>query len=111
MHEFVITMEREAKEKHVTAMDIAKGLLDHGMHPPTMYFPLSVKEALMVEPTETEGKEMLDQAADIMIALYDEAMADPELAHSYPRTTVIGRPDEVTAARHPKLRWQGEAEA
>ena len=110
MHEFVITMEREAKEKHVTAMDIAKGLLDHGMHPPTMYFPLSVKEALMVEPTETEGKEMLDQAADIMIALYDEAMANPELAHTYPRTTVIGRPDEVTAARHPKLRWQGEAE-
>lgn len=106
MHEFVITMEREAKEKGVTAMDMAKVLLDHGMHPPTMYFPLIVKEALMVEPTETEGKETLDAAADLFIKLYDEAMENPEGMHVYPKTTVIGRPDEVMAARHPKLRFR-----
>ncbi len=106
MHEFVITMEKEAKEKHVTAMDMAKALLDNGMHPPTMYFPLIVKEALMVEPTETEGKETLDEAIATFIALYDQLMADPESAHSYPQNTVVGRPDEVGAARNPKLRWR-----
>ncbi len=109
MHEFVITMEKEAREKHVTAMDMAKALLDNGMHPPTMYFPLIVKEALMVEPTETEGKEALDEAADIFLRLYDQAMADPESMHDYPKTTPIGRPDEVKAARHPILRWRPEA--
>ncbi len=106
MHEFVITMEREAKEKHVTAMDMAKALLDCGMHPPTMYFPLIVKEALMVEPTETEGKETLDEAAEIFLSLYDRAMAEPETMHEYPKETVIGRPDEVRAARHPNLRYR-----
>lgn len=106
MHEFVITLEREAKEKGFTAMDMAKALLDHGMHPPTMYFPLIVKEALMVEPTETEGKETLDIAVDLLLELYDEAMASPEEMHAYPKKTVIGRPDEVTAARHPKLRYR-----
>ncbi len=106
MHEFVISMEREAKEKHVTALDMAKAFMDHGMHPPTMYFPLIVKEALMVEPTETEGKENLDAAADLILQLYDEAMQNPELTHSYPLNTVIGRPDEVEAARHPKLRYK-----
>jgi len=106
MHEFVISMEREAKEKHVTAMDMAKALLDHGMHPPTMYFPLIVKEALMIEPTETEGKENLDAAADLLLKLYDMAMEHPEEMHAYPKNTVIGRPDEVAAARHPKLRYR-----
>jgi glycine dehydrogenase subunit 2 len=106
MHEFVISMEQEAKEKGFTAMDMAKALLDYSMHPPTMYFPLIVKEALMVEPTETEGKETLDAAADLLIKLYDEAMENPEKMHEYPKKTVIGRPDEVTAARHPKLRFR-----
>jgi glycine dehydrogenase subunit 2 len=87
-------------------MDMAKALLDYSMHPPTMYFPLIVKEALMVEPTETEGKETLDAAADLLIKLYDEAMENPEKMHEYPKKTVIGRPDEVTAARHPKLRFR-----
>lgn len=105
MHEFVLTLEREAKEKHVTAMDIAKGLLEKGMHPPTMYFPLIVPEALMVEPTETEGKEMLDKACELFIATYKEAMANPEDAHKYPRNTAIGRPDDVAAARNPRLRY------
>jgi glycine dehydrogenase subunit 2 len=106
MHEFVITMEREAKEKGFTAMDMAKALLDHGMHPPTMYFPLIVKEALMVEPTETEGKETLDEAAERFLALYEEGLESPEKMHQYPRSTVIGRPDEVTAARRPVLRYR-----
>ncbi|MDL2327550.1 aminomethyl-transferring glycine dehydrogenase subunit GcvPB [Ruminococcaceae bacterium OttesenSCG-928-A11] len=106
MHEFVVTLEKEAKEKGVTAMDIAKALLDEGIHPPTMYFPLIVHEALMVEPTETEGKEGLDAAADTFIAVYDKAMADPAWAHAAPQTTPIGRPDEVGAARNPVLRYR-----
>lgn len=106
MHEFVLTLESEAKEHHVTAMDIAKALLDNGIHPPTVYFPLIVPEALMVEPTETEGKEMLDAAAEIFISIYQEAMNDPASIHQKPVTTVIGRPDEVNAARNPVLRYQ-----
>ena len=108
MHEFVITLEKEAREKNVTALDIAKGLLDKGIHPPTMYFPMIVHEALMAEPTETEGKETLDEAADVFIAVYDEAMADPEKAKRWPVSTVIRRPDEVEAARHPRLHWTRE---
>lgn len=105
MHEFVVTLAREAKERHVTAMDISKALLDRGIHPPTMYFPLIVHEALMAEPTETEGKELLDAVADIFLEVYDEAIANPEQMHRLPVTTVIGRPDDVAAARHPRLRW------
>ncbi len=106
MHEFVMTLAREAKEQHVTAMDIAKALLDRGIHPPTMYFPLIVHEALMAEPTETEGKELLDEAAECFLSVYDEAMANPEQMHKLPVTTPIGRPDDVAAARYPRLRWQ-----
>lgn len=107
MHEFVVTLEKEAKEHHVTAMDIAKALLDNGIHPPTMYFPLIVHEALMVEPTETEGKETLDHAAEVFLSIYREAMENPEEIHMTPKTTPIGRPDEVKAARTPVLRYQG----
>lgn len=106
MHEFVVTMEQEAKEQHVTANDIAKALLDQGIHPPTVYFPLIVPEALMIEPTETEGKEMLDEAAEVFISIYKNAMENPERIHQKPETTVIGRPDEVGAARNPVLRYQ-----
>ena len=106
MHEFVMTLEHEAKERGVTAMDIAKSLLDKGIHPPTMYFPLIVHEALMAEPTETESKELLDEAADIFIEVYDEAMKDPERAHASPHAAQIHRPDEVEAARNPHLRWK-----
>ena len=105
MHEFVITLEQEAKDQNVTAMDIAKSLIDGGIHPPTMYFPLNVKEALMVEPTETEGKEALDRAADLFVSTYLEAMANPERARLAPHTAQIKRPDEVRAAREPKLRY------
>ena len=103
MHEFVITMGREAKEHHVSAMDIAKALLDRGIHPPTVYFPLIIPEALMVEPTETESKETLDAAAEMFLSIYKEALEDPEAIHRKPETTVIGRPDEVAAARNPVL--------
>ncbi|MCL2601954.1 MAG: aminomethyl-transferring glycine dehydrogenase subunit GcvPB [Treponema sp.] len=106
MHEFVITMEKEAKQG-VSAKDMAKAFLDNGMMAPTMYFPLIVKEALMVEPTETEGKETLDDVADIFIKLYDTLMANPETAHDYPKTTVIGRPNEVEAARNPRVQFLG----
>lgn len=106
MHEFVITLEAEAKELHLTAMDIAKSLLDYGIHPPTMYFPLIVPEALMVEPTETESKETLDQAAEIFNEIYCRAIKNPEEAHQRPLTTIIGRPDEVKAARNPVLIYQ-----
>lgn len=105
MHEFVITMEKETKEQHVTAMDIAKALLDNGIHPPTVYFPLIVPEALMVEPTETESKEMLDEAAEVFLSIYRKAMENPEEIHQRPLTTPIGRPDEVAAARNPVLRY------
>ncbi len=105
MHEFVMTLEHEAKEKNVTAMDIAKSLLDQGIHPPTMYFPLIVHEALMAEPTETEGKELLDEAADIFLKVYDEAMENPEKARACPVAAAIRRPDEVEAARNPRLCW------
>lgn len=108
MHEFVMTLEREAKEKNVSAMDIAKALLDRGIHPPTMYFPLIVHEALMAEPTETESKETLDEAAEVFLAVYDEAMRAPEAARLAPRHAPIGRPDEVAAARSPRLRWMPE---
>ena len=106
MHEFVVTMEKEAKAKHVTANDIAKALLDNGIHPPTVYFPLIVPEAMMIEPTETESKETLDEAAEVFLSIYQKAMENPERIHQKPETTAIGRPDEVMAARNPVLRYR-----
>jgi len=108
MHEFVLTMEKEAKENHVRATDIAKSLIDHGIHPPTVYFPLIVPEALMVEPTETEGKEALDEAAKVFLSIYQDALADPEAAGKAPHSAPVGRPDEVAAARNPILRYRFE---
>ncbi len=106
MHEFVMTLESLKKEKDVSALDIAKGLLDYGIHPPTMYFPLIVHEALMVEPTETESKETLEQAAEIFMQLYSAAQTAPEQLHSAPVTTPVRRLDEVGAARNPRIRYQ-----
>lgn len=105
MHEFVMTLEDLKHQIGVSAMDIAKALLDYGIHPPTMYFPLIVHEALMVEPTETESRETLDEAIDAFHKIYETAIADPESLHLAPHTTPIGRPDEVTAARKPVLRY------
>jgi glycine dehydrogenase subunit 2 len=105
MHEFVMSLERLKEEKGVTALDIAKMMEDKGMHPPTMYFPLLVHEALMVEPTETESKETLDEAALAYIGILKQAMADPSTAHEAPLTTPVRRLDEVSAARNPRLRY------
>lgn len=108
MHEFVMSLSELKKQTGVSAMDIAKGLLDHGIHPPTMYFPLIVDEALMVEPTETESKETLDHAIDVFRSLYDLAVQDAEQLHQAPVTTPVTRLDEVEAARHPHLRYEFE---
>ncbi len=108
MHEFVVSMETLKKETGVSAMDIAKALLDYEMHPPTMYFPLIVHEALMFEPTETEAKETLDWACGVLIELIAKAYTDPEALKAAPLTTPISRPDEVAAARKPRLRYQPE---
>lgn len=110
MHEFVMTLQGLAKETGVTAMDVAKRLLDFGIHPPTMYFPLIVHEALMVEPTETESPETLDEAAAVFLRILDEAREDPESLHHAPHDCPVGRPDEVTAARSPILRYSFENE-
>lgn len=106
MHEFVMSLDAYHKETGVSALDVAKRLLDNGMHPPTMYFPLIVHEALMAEPTETENKETLDAAADIFIKVFAEGRENPELLHTAPHNAPIRRPDEVTAARKPILRYQ-----
>ena len=105
MHEFVMTLERLKHETGVSAMDVAKRLLDFGMHPPTMYFPLIVHEALMVEPTETESRETLDEAAEVFLSILEEARSNPESLHAAPHSCPIGRPDEVAAARTPVLRY------
>ena len=108
MHEFVLTLENLKKETGVTAMDVSKRLLDYDIHPPTMYFPLIVHEALMFEPTETEGKETLDEAAEIYRKVIEEAYSSPETLQTAPHNALIGRPDEVSAARSPILRWSKE---
>ncbi len=105
MHEFVMTLEKLKKETGVSAMDIAKGLLDFGIHPPTMYFPLIVHEALMVEPTETESKETLEEAAEYFIKLYQIAQTAPEQLHEAPVKAKVRRLDEVGAARNPHVRY------
>ncbi|MGI5978349.1 MAG: aminomethyl-transferring glycine dehydrogenase subunit GcvPB [Oscillospiraceae bacterium] len=110
MHEFVISLQKLKDETGVSALDAAKGLLDLGIHPPTMYFPLIVHEALMLEPTETETKETLDAAIEALRTVRKMAETDPETLHQSPRTAVIGRPDEVEAARHPVIRWQERKE-
>ena len=108
MHEFVMSLADLKKQTGVSAMDIAKGLLDFEIHPPTMYFPLIVDEALMVEPTETESKETMDGAIAVFRKLYETAGEDAESLHNAPMTTPVTRMDEVGAARHPILRYQFE---
>jgi glycine dehydrogenase subunit 2 len=102
MHEFVATASKLKKEKGITAMDIAKRLLDYGFHAPTVYFPLTVPEALMIEPTETESKETLDAFSEALFRITEEA---PDLLHEAPHSTSISRPDEVQAARKPVTKW------
>ncbi|WP_445490487.1 aminomethyl-transferring glycine dehydrogenase subunit GcvPB [Niallia sp. 03133] len=103
-HEFVLSGNRQ-KKLGVRTLDIAKRLLDFGYHPPTIYFPLNVEECIMIEPTETESKETLDQFIDAMIQIAKEAEETPEVVQEAPHTTVIGRLDETLAARKPVLRY------
>ena len=99
MHEFVATASKIKAEKGVSAMDLAKRLLDYGYHAPTVYFPITVKESMMFEPTETESKETLDAFAETLFRITEEPA---ELLHEAPHTTPISRPDEVRAARSPQ---------
>ncbi len=102
LHEFVATAAKLKAERGISAMDIAKRLLDYGYHAPTVYFPLTVRESMMIEPTETESKETLDAFAATLRTILNEPA---ELLHDAPHTTPISRPDEVRAARTPVLRW------
>jgi len=104
MHEFVATA-KPLRRFGVRAMDVAKRMIDLGFHPSTVYFPLVVEEAMMVEPTETETKETLDAFAEAMRQVAAEAEKDPELLHEAPVTTPVRRLDEAKAARDLRLRW------
>ena len=110
-HEFVVSAQRQKEEYGVTAMDIAKRLLDFGMYAPTTYFPLIVHEALMIEPTETETRETLDYFVEIMRQINAEARTNPEIVKTAPHTTVVGRLDQALAARKPNLCWTEGQEA
>ncbi|MDI1799154.1 aminomethyl-transferring glycine dehydrogenase subunit GcvPB, partial [Staphylococcus aureus] len=104
-HEFVLSGVRQ-KEFGVRTLDMAKRLLDFGVHPPTIYFPLNVEEGMMIEPTETESKETLDYFIDTLISIAEEAKNDPDKVLEAPHTTVIDRLDEATAARKPILKFE-----
>jgi glycine dehydrogenase subunit 2 len=104
LHEFVLSGGPMKRELQVKTLDLAKRLLDHGFHPPTVYFPLLVEEALMVEPTETETRETLDAFAEAIAAILNEAAEDPEIARGAPYTTPARRLDEVAAAKRPIIR-------
>ena len=106
MHEFVISCSRLKEEYGVSAMDVAKAMIDYGMHPPTMYFPTIVHEALMFEPTETEDKATLDEAVAVLKAIYETAHTSAETLTGAPHNAAISRPDEVLAAKSQKLRWR-----
>jgi len=103
MHECVLSASKLAGETGIRALDVAKGLIDLGIHPPTMYFPMIVEEALMVEPTETESRATLDKFISAMLQIAERAHHEPDALHAAPVTTVIGRMDETAAARKPKL--------
>jgi glycine dehydrogenase subunit 2 len=105
MHEFVLSARSLKREHGITALDVAKRLMDYGFHPPTIYFPLVVPEALMIEPTETEPKERLDAFVDAMLAIAQEATDDPDMIRSAPHGRVVGRLDEVRAAKQPIVKY------
>ncbi len=105
-HEFVLNSKKQ-KAHGVHTVDLAKRLMDYGYHPPTIYFPLIVEEALMIEPTETESKEVLDGFVDTMLKIAGESETNPDLVKTAPHNTVVGRLDEALAARKPVLKWTG----
>jgi glycine dehydrogenase subunit 2 len=104
-HEFIITLKKQAKELHVTAMDFAKRLLDLGYHAPTTYFPLLVPECLLIEPTESEARDVLDGFIDALVQIQQEAENDAEFVRGAPYTMPVKRLDEVRAARQLDLAW------
>jgi glycine dehydrogenase subunit 2 len=106
MHEFVVSGRGAKEQLGIKTLDIAKRMLDHDVHPPTVYFPLLVDEALMIEPTETETKERLDEFAEVVRSILDEAKDDPEVARTAPHTTPVRRLDEAGAAKRPVVRWR-----
>jgi len=106
MHEVVLSAKTLKKDYGISALDICKRLIDYGIHPPTMYFPLIVEEALMIEPTETESKETLDDFIEVMLKIALEAKESPDLLHDAPHDTPNSRLDEARAARQPFLRWK-----
>jgi glycine dehydrogenase subunit 2 len=108
MHEFVLSARNLKREHGISALDVAKRLMDYGFHPPTVYFPLIVPEALMIEPTETEAKETLDAFAEAMLAIVREAADDPDVLYDAPHDRPVRRLDEVRAAKHPVVRYQFE---
>lgn len=105
MHEFVLSARTLKQEHGISALDVAKRLMDFGFHPPTIYFPLVVPEALMVEPTETEAKETLDAFAEAMLQIVAEAKADPDVIRTAPHGRPVGRLDEVRAVKTPVVRY------
>jgi len=105
-HEFVLSGARMRKEHGVRTLDVAKRLLDYGIHPPTIYFPLIVDEALMIEPTETESKATLDRFAEVLLIIAREAAADPDLLRGAPYSTPVRRLDEAAAVKQPDLAWR-----
>ncbi len=110
-HEVVFSGRRQKREHGISTLDMAKAILDHRIHPPTIYFPLIVEEAMMVEPTETESLETLDRFVEIMLEIATLAETAPDELKQAPRTTPVGRLDEATAARRPDLRWRPMGEA
>ena len=110
MHEFVLSGSGAKEQLGVRTLDLAKRMLDHRVHPPTVYFPLLVDEALMIEPTETETKERLDHFAEVIREILAEAKEDPEIARKAPHTTPVRRLDEAGAAKRPVVRWRPDAE-
>jgi glycine dehydrogenase subunit 2 len=106
MHEFVASSATLKAETGIRTLDVAKRLIDYGFHPPTIYFPLTVDEALLIEPTETESLETLDAFVEALRRIVVEAHSDPELLHSAPHSSPVRRLDETMAARQPNLRWR-----
>jgi len=108
MHEFVLSMKKMKEKYGISSLDVAKGLLDYGVHPPTIYFPSIVPESMMIEPTETESKETLDSFVDTMLNIYEKAKNNPEELHTAPHNTAVRRVDEVLAVKQAILKWTAE---
>ena len=105
-HEFVVSLKQLVRETDVNAMDVAKALLDKGFHAPTTYFPLLIPECLLIEPTESESKQSLDNFVEALVAIRDQAYTDAEAVKAAPLTMPVRRLDDVRAARQPDLAWR-----